>query len=59
MRRCRTSAAPACPTSRLTTTWWKLEAEKKAIQAAKLANKDTEWGKGDVRDETAALTSNE
>ena len=36
-----------------------LQAEKKAIQAAKLANKDTEWGKGDVRDETAALTSNE
>ena len=28
-------------------------------QAAKLANKDTEWGRGDVRDETAALTSNE
>ncbi|MEC9389886.1 MAG: NAD-dependent dihydropyrimidine dehydrogenase subunit PreA [Myxococcota bacterium] len=36
-----------------------LQAEKKAKQAAKLANKDTEWGKGDVRDETAALTSNE
>jgi len=36
-----------------------LQAEKKAQQAAKLANKDTEWGKGDVRDETAALTSNE
>jgi len=36
-----------------------LQAEQKAIQAAKLANRDTEWGKGDVRDETAALTSNE
>ena len=36
-----------------------LQAEKKAKQAAKMANKDTEWGKGDVRDETAALTSNE
>jgi dihydropyrimidine dehydrogenase (NADP+)/dihydropyrimidine dehydrogenase (NAD+) subunit PreA len=36
-----------------------LQAKKKALQAAKLANKDTEWGKGDVSEQTAALTSNE
>jgi dihydroorotate dehydrogenase len=36
-----------------------LQAEKKALKAAQLANKDTEWGKGNVAEQTAALTSNE
>jgi dihydroorotate dehydrogenase subfamily 1 len=36
-----------------------LQAAKKALKAAELANRDTEWGKGDVADQTAALTSNE
>ena len=36
-----------------------LQAAKRALKAAAMANKDTEWGKGRVQDETAALTSNE
>jgi dihydropyrimidine dehydrogenase (NADP+)/dihydropyrimidine dehydrogenase (NAD+) subunit PreA len=36
-----------------------LQAEKKARKAAQMANRDTEWGKSDVRNETAQLTSNE
>jgi dihydroorotate dehydrogenase subfamily 1 len=36
-----------------------LQAEKKARKAAELANRDTSWGKGDVRQEVSQLTSNE
>jgi len=36
-----------------------LQAEKKALKAAAMANKDTEWGKGSVQDQTSSLTSNE
>ncbi len=36
-----------------------LQAEKKAKKAAALANRDGEWGRGDVKEQTAALTSNE
>lgn len=36
-----------------------LQAEKKALKAAAMANKDTEWGQGSVQDQTASLTSNE
>lgn len=36
-----------------------LQAEKKAAQAAKLSNRDTEWGKKDLTKETAELVSNE
>ncbi len=35
------------------------QAEKRALKAAAMANRDTEWGKGRVQDETKALTSNE
>lgn len=33
------------------------QAEKRALKAAAMANRDTEWGKGRVQDETQALTS--
>ena len=36
-----------------------LQAAKKAAQAARRASRDNAWGKGDVKDETAALVSNE
>jgi dihydroorotate dehydrogenase subfamily 1 len=36
-----------------------MQAEKKALKAAAMANKDTEWGQGRVQDQTSALTSNE
>ncbi len=35
-----------------------LQAEKKARKTAELANRDNNWGKGDVRQETADLISN-
>lgn len=36
-----------------------LQTAKKAAQAARRASRDNAWGKGDVKEETAALVSNE
>lgn len=35
------------------------QAAKKALKAAAMANKDTQWGEGRVQDQTSALTSND